>query len=86
MFINLLSKNYFNSTNFIIFYHSHFELSFINFRTFPPFDLLRVLESNTAVLKRLNQYEALYEAFVDKYNFIFENYLKQKLYNEMYKT
>lgn len=60
-------------------------LSF-NFRMFPPFDLLKVLESNTAVLKRLNQYELLYDAFVNKYNFVFENYLKQKLYNEMYKT
>ncbi|XP_045172589.2 NADP-dependent oxidoreductase domain-containing protein 1-like [Mercenaria mercenaria] len=53
---------------------------------FPPFDLLKVLESNTAVLKRLNQYEGLYNAFVNKYNHVFEDYLKQKLYNEMYGT
>ncbi|XP_052769563.1 NADP-dependent oxidoreductase domain-containing protein 1-like [Mya arenaria] len=53
---------------------------------FPPFDLIKVLDSNTAVLKRLNQYEPLYEALVDKYNHVFEDYLKQKLYNEMYKS
>lgn len=53
---------------------------------FPSFDLLKVMESNTAVLKRLNQYEHLHDAFVGKYCFVFENYLKQKLYNEMYKA
>ncbi|XP_052273252.1 NADP-dependent oxidoreductase domain-containing protein 1-like isoform X2 [Dreissena polymorpha] len=53
---------------------------------FPPFDLIKVLDSHTAVLKRLNQYEPLWEAYVHKYSHVFEDYLKQKLYNEMYKT
>ncbi|KAL4237763.1 oxidoreductase [Mactra antiquata] len=53
---------------------------------FPPFDLIKVLESNTAVLKRLHQYEDLYDAFISKYNQIFEDYMKIKLYSEMYKA
>ena len=58
----------------------------ISFRFFPPFDLIKVMESNTAVLKRLGQYSDLFDAFVRKYSQVFEDYLQQRLYQEMYQT
>lgn len=53
---------------------------------FPPFDLSKVMESNTAVLKRLSQYPALTAAFATTYSQVFEDYVKQKQYNDMYKS
>lgn len=53
---------------------------------FPPFDLVKVVESNTAVLKRLTQSEGLFRAFNQKYEQLFEDYLQQKAYRELYQT
>ena len=56
------------------------------FRLFPPFDLVKVVESNTAVLKRLTQNQGLSSGFNEKYQQLFEDYLQQKAYRELYQT
>ena len=56
------------------------------FRFFPIFDLVKVVESNTAVLKRLTQNEGLYQAFQQKYEHVFEDYVEQRAYRELYQS
>ncbi|KAJ8309313.1 hypothetical protein KUTeg_014187 [Tegillarca granosa] len=51
---------------------------------FPRFDLARISEIKTSVLRRITQSEPLRKGFVKKYLQIFDNYVQQKAYNQMY--
>ena len=67
-------------------YSQFMDSIFYCFRFFPPFDLVKVVESNTAVLKRLTQNQGLCNAFIEKYKQLFDDFLQEKAYRELYQT
>ncbi|KAL3874044.1 hypothetical protein ACJMK2_037108 [Sinanodonta woodiana] len=58
--------------------------STVESETFPLFNLLKILDKNTAVLKKLKHSPTLRQAFVDKYCHIFEEYVQHKIYGDLY--